>query len=217
MTANMALANQYAEDLETVYNVTESIKSEYSAYFSRMISKTDEEKQNDFKSEYRKLLSQTKMSLKKCINSNYKKTSGIEINEIEQIKAALTNFSKNNDSVNAFKKELINDLTSFQKLLRNKHVVRIADLERQKRQYSEEILKLEAKKTKMIFDKLMNVQWPYDNATKECDTRIAQCKHQVLACTQKIENAQKTKPAANEKDLLLYELKLNEKYSDYVQ
>ncbi|MDD3436966.1 MAG: hypothetical protein PHC64_07440 [Candidatus Gastranaerophilales bacterium] len=61
-------------------------------------------------------------------------------------------------------------------------------------------------------DKLTRILWPYDGKTKQYDSQITKCKLQIQQCEQKIATLQESRPTANEKDILIYQMHLKEKY-----
>lgn len=167
-------------------------------------------------SDYNKILSQTTMSMQKFANSHYKNSVMLEPKEIDQIKDSLNNFSSNDSKVSEFKKELLNDLTNFQNQIKTNYVDRITEYRKQQQLCEKQIKVLEFEKNKLIMDRLSKISWPYDEKTKEYDNKIATLTIQSQQYAQKAQQAQQMRPAANEKDILLYQLKLKEKYSTAV-
>lgn len=160
-----------------------------------------------------KVLNMTNMSIKMYSTSYYKKTASLDTLELEQIKTALENFKNNSKKVQEFKNELISDLTVFQKQIRTNHVQRIAAVTKEKHQYEKELLILNVEKNKLIMDRLSKIVWPYDEKTKEYDSKIAATEARIQQYTKRIQDLQTTRPCANAKDILVYQMQLKEKYS----
>lgn len=177
-----------------------------------MISKVAPKPANDLNTDCEKILNMTALSIKMFANSYYKKLPFLEPSDIDQIKESLNNYAKSDEKLKEFKKVIIEDLTAFQKQIKANHVQKLADLGRQKQLCERQIVALEFEKNKLIMDRLSKVVWPYDEKTKEYDAKIAALQLQVKKYNQKIEETQQMKPIANEKDILMYRMHLNEKY-----
>ncbi len=163
--------------------------------------------------DYGKIFKQTTLSIKKFANAYYKTTTMIEPRDIEQIKVALNNYACKDVKVKEFKRELIEDLTAFQNQINTNYKERIAENKRKKQICERQIQVLEVEKNKLIMDRLSRIEWPYDSKTKEYDTKIAMFELQATQFGQKAEQMQQMRPMANEKEILIYELKLKEKFA----
>lgn len=162
---------------------------------------------------YEEILNITTYSIKTFANSNSKSTTYLEPNEIDRIKISLKNYVNDHEKIDAFKNEVIKDLTEFQNQIKANHIQRITDLTKEKQFCERQIKILECGKHKLIMERLSKVVWPYDEKTKEYDNKIAKLQLQVQQYTNKIENLKNMRPAANEKDILLYKLHLVEKFA----
>jgi hypothetical protein len=146
-------------------------------------------------------------------NARYKAYKFIEVADIKQIKTTLSTYTNDDEKVNAFKEELLEDLTNFEKQIKTNHVQKIEELKKEK-QFNERQLKvLDFAKHKLIMERLSRVEWPYDAKTKEFDTKIAALQVNIKRLEQKIEEAVKYRPLAKEKEILMYQMQLKEKYS----
>lgn len=194
------------EEIRTIQNATQTIRNNTVNYCSKM----NEEQENI--ADYEKILNSTTLSLKMFASSYYKNSIYLEPTDIDQIKNSLNNYANNIEKINDFKKELIDDLTEFQKQIKAKHVKRIVDLTKEKQICEKQIQVLDEEKNKLIRERLSKIVWPYDSKTKEYDNKILQLELKIQQHASKIESLQKMRPVANEKDILLYNLHLKEKF-----
>lgn len=204
----LALDVQDNENSKTIKNATNALKNDSINYFT----KTDEEQ--EIPADCQKILNMTALSIKMFANSYYKSSAYLEPTDIDQIKNSLNNYANNHEKINDFKQELIEDLTKFQKQIKENHIQRIADLIKDKQFCEKQIKIFDFEKNKLIMERLSKIVWPYDEKTKEYDNKIAQLQLKIQQYTQKIENLRQMRPAANEKDILLYRMHLKEKFAD---
>ena len=193
------------KDANIMKNITDSIKR------TNLELETGKEKIYD--SDYEKILRLTTSSFKMYANTCYKSTPSIEASDIEEIKTALKNHTNNNKNVVELKTALIKDLTDFQAQIKTNHEQKLIDLKKQKELYEKQIKIYDIEKNKLIMDRLSKIVWPYDEKTKSYDSKIAALEIQRQQLTQKITDFKQTTPAANEKDILLYQMSLKEKYA----
>lgn len=168
--------------------------------------------QDDLKVEYEKLLKLTAMSVKMHSTSYYKAFTSLEPAEIEKIKNALENYKNDNAKVNDFKAELINDLTNFQQEIKSNQIQKLNELRKQRQLMERQLRILSVEKHKLIMDRLSKIAWPYDEKTKDYDRKISQLEKQLEQNEQKIINLKAMRPMANEKEILMYQLHLKEKF-----
>lgn len=199
----IALELKNSEDENTINSITNVIKSNFKDF------KLPEE---DVSDDYGRLLNQATLALKNFSNAYYKNTKFVDLEDVEQIKRALKNYKDNNQRVSNFKKELIDDLTKFQQQIKTTHVERIDEFKKQYRDYKRQIIGLEAEKNRLIMERLSKIVWPYDAKTKEYDEKIAKFEALANQYERKLEEAQKLRPLANEKDILLYQMHLKETF-----
>lgn len=196
------------EDIITLNNVAQSFKNEHE--YPVITKETTIE-------DYNKIFRQTTLSIKKFANSCYKSTTSLEPSDIEQIKKSLNNYACGDAKVKEFKQELIDDLTEFQKQIRTSYTTKIAEYTKKKLECEKQIGILEFEKNKLIMERLSRIEWPYDAKTKEYENKIASLEIQAKQYGQKAEQIQTMRPAANEKEILLYELKLKEKFANFIK
>lgn len=193
------------EDALTIESITKSITQENCIQKPINCQETE--------AEYNKILNMTNLALKVIANSNYKTKVCLEVSDIEQIKSSLVNFASKKDRINLLKKELIEDLTSFQKQIKAKHCEVFETLFTQKQKLERQIGVLNFEKHKLIMQRLSNIIWPYDSKTKAYDEQIEALQKQIEIVLKKLENYKQTSAAASEKDILLYQMHLKEKFA----
>lgn len=195
------------EDIVTIAKAANEIHKEFNFCSSTTPAKTEE---------YSKIFRQTTLSLKKFANSHYKTTAALEPTEIEQIKACLNNYACDDERVAEFKKQIIDDLSTFQAQIKVSYTEKIAEYHK-KRQFCEKQIRVyEYEKNRIIMDRLSKIVWPYDEKTKDLDNKIATLQVQIQQYTNKAKTASQMRPAANEKEILLYEMQLKEKFSKLI-
>lgn len=189
-------------------NSTDVIKSNLVSYFAEV------NKDADFTGDYNEIINLTSLSIKKFANAGYKTSPFLESRDIDQIKTSLDNYASRNETLYELKNELIEDLTNFQTQIKANHFQRIDELIKQKQHYEKQIKVTDFAKHKLVMDRLSKIVWPYDAQTKEYDIRIAKLEIQIKQCEQKIETLRKMRPVASEKDIILYQMHLKEKYAN---
>lgn len=169
--------------------------------------------QDDLKVEYEKLLKLTTMSVKMHSTSYYKAFTSLEPTDIEQIKIALENYKNDNAKINEFKAALIEDLTNFQQEIKSNQIQKLNELRKQRQLMERQLRILSVEKHKLIMDRLSKIAWPYDEKTKEYDRKINQLEKQLEQNAQKIIDLKSMRPMANEKEILMYQMHLKEKFA----
>lgn len=165
-----------------------------------------------FVNDYEQVLYMTRMSMKMYANSYYKATTFLEVSDIENIKESLSNYAREDQKITEFKKVIINDLTEFQKQIKDNHTQKLTELVKQKQFCEKQLRVFEVEKNKLIMERLSKIAWPYDHKTKEYDSKIEKLQTQIQKYEQKIEELKNTKPLATEKDILIYQMSLKEKF-----
>ena len=168
---------------------------------------------NTFSADSKKVLSHTTMAIKSLANSYYKASPFLEVSDIEQIKNSLNNYANNDKKVSEFKNALIKDLTNFQAQIKTSHIQKLAELGKEKQFCEKQVKVLDFAKHKLIMDRLAKVEWPYDSKTKEYEGKIAALQIKIQKYEQKIDELGKKRPSANEKDILIYQMQLKEKFA----
>lgn len=163
--------------------------------------------------DYAKILKMTNMSIKMYANIYYKSLTYLEPSDIEAIKQALSDYHNSQETVEDFKQDVIQDLTEFQQQIKNNHTKRIIEWTKKKILYERQIAILIKEKEQRIKQMISNLVWPYDRKTRSYDTQIKLLKLKAQKCAQKAAEIQALRPAANEKEILLFQMHLKEKYS----
>lgn len=198
------LNEQKIEDELTVNNMAKAIKSDAPSFVSVV--------KDDSFAECNKVVRHTTMAMQTFASAGLKTVHGLEVRDVEQIKDALRNFRCDDVRAKQIKEEIINDLTEFQKFINTNHVNIIAENLKQKQFCERQIRVLEVEKSKLIMERLSKIAWPYDAKTKEFDNKIAALESKIQQHDQKILAAKQNRPMANEKDILIYGTKLQDKY-----
>ena len=202
MTATV-LEMKNIESEDSIRIITNAIKNEFvSVTTNGETSNTDCEK----------VVRMTALSVKKFANIYYKKSEFLEISDIEQIKDSLKNYANKDSKVSEFKKVIIDDLTAFQQQIKTNYVQRLTELGKQKQDAEKQIRVMDFEKNKLVMERLSRIVWPYDQTTKEYDSKIAKLQMQVEKYTQQIEDLKQMRPVANEKDILLYQINFKNKF-----
>lgn len=215
MVANASIDNyielilKNEEDIRTIKSVTELIKNEFVSNYAQV----QKQEEKDCSKDFEKLLNLTKMSMRMFANSYYKASTFIEVSDIEQIKASLKNYKNDYKKVNEFKKHLIEDLSAFQTQIKTNHLTKIATLTKEKELMEKQLKVLEYKKHKIIMERLSNILWPYCQETTDCTTKMAMLDAKIQQTAQRIEHLKSLRPMANEKEIMMYQMHLKEKYS----
>lgn len=190
------------------------LSNEKSNYSNDVISLAKpEEAKDEFAIESKKIISLATMSMKSLANSYYKTATFLEASDIEQIKVSLSNYTYNNEKTTEFKNAIIADLTEFQNKIKANYIQKIVELTKEKDFAEKQVKVLEFSKNKLVRERLARVEWPYDSKTKEFDSKIAALQIRIQKNEQKIAEAQKMKPCATEKDILIYQMYLKDKYA----
>lgn len=210
----MALSNTLTDSLlfeieenKSIEDASLAIKQGLVNFFSAM------NEERNYAKDYERILDLTEESIKKYTDSEYKFNNTLEPNEIEQIKKVLISFSTTQKEINEFKNAILEDLTAFQKQIFITHKERIIETAKEKETCEKQLRIQECEKNKLIMDRLSKISWPYDAKTKEYDQKIAQLQAKMEQLTNKLTNLKATRPAANERDILLYKLSLREKFA----
>lgn len=167
----------------------------------------------DLMQDYAKILKMTNLSMKMYANIYYKTLTYLEPSDIEEIKKALNNYRNQREKIEEFKQDIIFDLTEFQQQIKNNHTKKIVDWTKKKLLYEKQISILIAEKENLIKARISQLIWPYDRKTKSYDTQIKLLKIKAQKCVQKAVELQSMRPAADERDILLYQMHLKDKYS----
>lgn len=192
------------QDEVTVQKAAQGFQQEFASY--KIVSKPENTE------ECNKLVTHTAMTINKHSNSFYKNSTCLEPHDIEQIKNALKNYKCDSPAVLNIKNALIEDLTGFQREIVEFHNKNISEMKKERQLLEKQLRICEYDKHKLISDRLSKIMWPYDAKTKEFDEKISALQKKIEFLGQKIQQQKSLRPIADAKTVLLYELKLKEKF-----
>ncbi len=177
-----------------------------------------EEAANAIDNECTKILKLAIISLKSHSNAFYKENCSLDNADLESIKQALINYRNTQERSDLFKKELIENISGFQTKLREKSSKQISSLQQQIFSYKKEILKLKEeieqseKKTSLI-EKFAQTHLNANSIRKQLEAKISLINLKIENLQQQINKILAEGAVASEKDILLYQMELKEKYS----
>lgn len=214
MTTNFAFKDTFFLELEGTETENKSIESASIVLrtgLAKFYSTMQEER--NYKQECERILDFTEAALNRYSNYGNKLNLSLEVSEIEQIKKALTGYAHNSKQAEAFKKDILSDLTKFQQQVLTVPRQKIMEFVKEKDIIEKQIRVLEYEKNKIITDRLSKILWPFDAKTKSYEQEIAKLQRKLEQYTNKIRNAQTMRAAANEKDIMIYKMQLKEKFA----
>lgn len=142
-------------------------------------------------------------------NLHFKGSTFLEPCEVENVKSILDTEKCDIATKNKFKKEL----TDFQEQIKTNYVQQIKTYKEQQLYCETHIERLEATKKQIVMDRLAKMSWPYDEKTRAYDRKIDTLKIQVERIKQKTAELESMRPAAKEKDILIFQHQLKEKFT----
>ena len=148
-------------------------------------------------------------ALKSAANSQFKGTTFLEPQEVENVKKSLATEHCDNNQ----KAELEKELTKFQAEITSNYRQKIKECNEKKIYLEKQIGILTNIKNHLVVERLTKMLWPFNNETAKYEAKIASLKIQAAKCEQKIEAIEAMRPAAGEKDLLLFEIQLKDKFN----
>lgn len=168
--------------------------------------------EEDCNSDVKKIIKLTSMSLKTITKASYNPDGSLNPADIEQIKMSLANYRHDCLKVNKFQEKLIDDLTDFQDTIKKNYSQKINELVKTKRDMAKQIRVLNYEKNKLIMNRLYKILWPYDKKTQEYTNQINKLTMQVEQYNRKLDELKNNGPVAKEKDILIYQMHLKDKY-----
>lgn len=148
-------------------------------------------------------------AMNRIANLGYKGSTFIEPGEVEQLKKDVF---RNENIEYGLKIELEAELTKFQQEITTHYKEAIKEYTSKIKYCETQIRVIEMSKKEIISKRLSKMLWPFDANTKACDNKIAAFKIQASRYTQKLADIEQMRPAANEKDIVMFQLKLKEKF-----
>jgi len=148
--------------------------------------------------------------MNKIANLRWKGHTFIEPSEIENIKKNILTVDKRITKKGA---ELQKELTGFQERIFSDYRNMVSEYHSKKMDCLAQIDILESEKRQLVMKKLSQGLWPFDKKIKAYDTQIANLKLKFKRYTQKLETVEAMRPAANEKEILMFQMELKEKFA----
>lgn len=142
-------------------------------------------------------------------NQKFKGSTFLEPCELEDVKKILDTEQCDTETKNKFEKEL----TNFQEQIKTNYVQQINEYNEKKILCDMQIERLESLKKHLVMERLSQMSWPYDEKTREYDRKIASLKIQSERCYQRVQEIRTLRPAAKEKDILIFQVQLKDKFT----
>lgn len=141
-------------------------------------------------------------------NSKFKNSRFVEPSELEDVKKLLSQ----EKCSPALKQEFEKELTNFQDKIKSNYSQQLKEYKKERINCEMQLDFYETTKKELVMKRLSQMLWPYDDQTRAYDNKIATLKIEIARCTQKIEAIEAMRPAAKEKDLLIFQMQLKEKF-----
>lgn len=155
------------------------------------------------------LVNKIASALNTVATQQFKGNTFIEPLEIENIKKSI----KTENCSNEKKAELEKELTKFQNEITANYKQKLAELDEKRIAIENQLLTLTKIKNSLVMKRVSQMLWPFNAETAKYESKIASLKIQLAKCEQKIQEIEAMRPAAGEKDLLLFQVQLKEKFN----
>ena len=140
---------------------------------------------------------------------SYKGSKFLEPSEVKTINDALENRDGKIEKITELKKEL----EQFEEQIQINYSLRICEQKKERLYFEYQIDMLENEKKQIVKENLSKTLWPYDSRTKRYDCRISLLKIKMAKCTLSLAQLTGMRPAASEKDILLFQIQLKNKFT----
>jgi len=140
---------------------------------------------------------------------SFKGSKFLEPSEVKTIQESLENYDERSEKIAEIKKEL----EQFEEQIQINYSRRIFEQKKEKEYCEEKIEMMENAKKQTMKSNLLKTLWPYDMRTKRFDCKIASLKTRMAKCIFSIEQLTGMRPAASEKDILLFQIQLKNKFT----
>lgn len=170
---------------------------------------------NIFNDEATKMVHLAVLSLKTFSNVFYKDYPYIDEEDIEKIKNALLNYACQDSKSKLLKQELIENLNQFKLSLEIKHKKQVQELQKQvlvQRHILEE-LKIQEEKSTNLISKLLKISIQSSAKESSIKAQINMTSARLEKYSQQLEDLKTKGAIANEKEILVYQMQLKEKFS----
>lgn len=172
-----------------------------------IVSKVSDPNKNS-EPDTREFINNIMSSINDVAGASAKGSKFIEPYEIEKIKKNLTHFEARSEKLTAIK----NELEKFGSQIKMNYVNKIDEAMKGRAGCLEQIEMLTNARQEVIKKRLLQLTWPYDEKTKTYERKIAALKIRVAKYNYMIKQLSGMRPAANEKDILMFQVKLKSKF-----
>lgn len=148
-------------------------------------------------------------AMSKTANQPVKGRAFIEPCEIEEIKNSLDKEISDTKAAEAVREEL----TNFQNKITADYRNKVKEFNAEKIRIENEIDALMIAKSDLVNQRLQNFQWPFNDTTRSIDAKIERLKLMARKCIMKADEVLQMRPAASEKEILMFKAQLQEKLS----
>lgn len=162
-----------------------------------------------FEVDFTKIIDSVASSMMKAANRPSKEGAFIDLDEIEHIKNSISDSDFDMQIIS----EVKNELTNFEAQIKENYSKKIQQISEEKSSYEDQIEALLEVKDELVRKRLSLMQWPFDEKTKMIDKKIEALKLQDERCSRKVTDILTREPIANEKDILIFKMKLTEKFA----
>lgn len=139
----------------------------------------------------------------------FKETPCLRLDEFNSIKAMLAK----QDCNTVEKQKIESALTFFQDKIKQDYTATIQECMNNMMTYETAIDNLEEQKRKIIVERLTNFSWPFNETTRAYDNKIFNLKCKLHQCRTQLEDVEIMGPAANEKDIVFFNMFLKEQFA----
>lgn len=147
-------------------------------------------------------------TMNKMASVEFKGSVFIEPCEVNTIKELLVNYEERSAKIAQIKREL----ETFSTQIQTNYSKRIFEQKKEKVGCEDQIEVLEVERQQLILARLTKFCWPYDSTVKRYDLKIKALKTRAAKCGFQIEQLTGMRPAANAKDILLFQTELKGKF-----
>lgn len=146
-------------------------------------------------------------SLNKSVQ--HKSSAFLELDEIEGLKNSLSDNLFSVQMVSIVKDEL----TKFENQIKENHSKKIQEINEERASIDSQIDELNSLKQEIMTKRLSQMLWPFDERTKMIDKKIGALKLKDQRCSEKISETLIMAPVASEKDILIFQTQMEQKFA----
>jgi len=139
---------------------------------------------------------------------SYKGAKFLEPSEVKTILDSLENYEERLEKIAEIKKEL----EEFKKRIQTNYSQKIHEQKEERFSCENQLEMLEKAKIQKMKENLLRTLWPYDVMTERYNRNIESLKTRITKCNFNIQQLTGMRPAANEKDIMLFQFQLKAKF-----